>query len=122
MSNPENRTKTGKFAPGHTGNAGGRPRLTEDAQANRVAALEAKARAGPVAVAVLVSILEDFNAENRDRIAACRVIMDGIEALRHEHTGIDSGPIETVVVDPVLFPTAVLKALEAAIVSKESGE
>lgn len=97
---PENTPKTGKkkrqptstsWKPGQTGNAGGRPKLT-DAQRE---AREARALAQPQAVACLVGIIASDKARDADKIAASKAILDGLEPLKLEMTGKDGEPIRS---------------------------
>ena len=76
---PENRQKTGKrkanktsWKPGQSGNEGGRPKATEAQQIAR----EMKASAQPVVVGYLISVVEDEDADEKDRIAAAKVLID----------------------------------------------
>ena len=64
---PENRTKTGKFKAGQSGNPGGRPKIPEDVK-------EATRAACPKAVAVLVELLDDSKA--LIRLEAAKTLLD----------------------------------------------
>ncbi len=82
---PENTPQTDKRAapstawrPGESGNPGGRPKLTESQRQAR----EDRATAQPAAVKRLVSIIENPASEDRDAIAAAKVILEGLEPLK----------------------------------------
>lgn len=64
---PENRTKTGKFKAGQSGNPGGRPKIPEDVK-------EATRAACPKAVAVLVELLDD--KKPLIRLEAAKTLLD----------------------------------------------
>ena len=64
---PENRTKTGKFKAGQSGNPGGRPKIPEDVK-------EATRAACPKAVAVLVELLDD--KKPLVRLEAAKTLLD----------------------------------------------
>ena len=68
-SAPANRTQTGRFAPGQSGNPSGRPKRDED-----IAAL-ARAHTED-AIAVLVSIAENPKANDNARISAANSLLD----------------------------------------------
>lgn len=69
MSQPGNRTGTGKFAPGTSGNPNGRPRVPKEIRA----ALEA---AVPEAIATLVKLLKD--PDSKVALAAADSICDRV--------------------------------------------
>ena len=83
------------FKSGKSGNPSGRPKLSAEEREARVAALAAKSNAMPAAVAVLVGIAENTECEPRDRIAAAKVLLEGLEKTQLEITGADGGPITT---------------------------
>jgi Family of unknown function (DUF5681) len=68
-SPPANRTQTGRFAPGQSGNPSGRPKRDED-----IAAL-ARAHTAD-AIAALVSIAENPKANDSARISAANSLLD----------------------------------------------
>lgn len=114
---PESRKGTGKklWPKGVSGNPGGRPRLGEEERESRVAALAAKSKAMPSAVAALVSIVESPESKDQDRIAAAKVLLDGLEAQRIELTGADAGPVTVTALDTRRLTTPQLEALVAAL-------
>lgn len=82
---PENTRETDKrvapstaWKPGESGNPGGRPKMSEQQRQAR----EDRAMAQPAAVKRLVAIIENVNSEDRDAIAAAKVILDGLEPLK----------------------------------------
>ena len=87
---PENRTKTGQFRPGHSGNPGGRPKMPEEfrqlARENSVPALQ-----------VVVNILKNPKSANKDRLKAAEIILDrawGKPVQGVEMSGPGGGPVE----------------------------
>ena len=87
---PENRTKTGQFRPGISGNPGGRPKMPEEfrqlARENSIPALQ-----------VVVNILKNPASANKDRLKAAEIILDrawGKPVQGVEMSGRDGGPIE----------------------------
>lgn len=99
----ESSEKTGKrrrgqgrpFQKGVSGNPGGRPPLTEVQRQAR----ELKAQAQPDAVRFLHSVVVDDEAEMRDRITASKALLEGLDAVKLEHsvnTSDDSGLVEMV--------------------------
>lgn len=68
----DNRTKSGQFKPGKSGNPGGRRRRTElEAQA-----LECIRGLSPLAPLVLEEILEDKKAKPADRLKAVEIVLE----------------------------------------------
>ena len=115
------RLPNGQFPNGQSGNAAGRRKLTEEEKDNRVAALAAKSKAMPSAVARLVAILDDPEARHADQIAAAKVLLDGLEAQRIELTGKDGDePIVMTAIDPRRLDTETLKRINAARLSAET--
>ena len=87
---PENRTKTGQFRPGISGNPGGRPKMPEEfrqlARENSIPALQ-----------VVVDILKNPKSANKDKLKAAEIILDrawGKPIQGVEMFGPGSGPIE----------------------------
>ena len=87
---PENRTKTGQFRPGMSGNPGGRPKMPEEfrqlARENSIPALQ-----------VVVDILKNPKSANKDKLKAAEIILDrawGKPIQGVEMSGPGSGPIE----------------------------
>ncbi len=64
---PANRTKTGQFKPGQSGNPTGRPKIPEDVR-------EATRAACPKAVAVLIELLDD--KKSLIRLEAAKTLLD----------------------------------------------
>jgi hypothetical protein len=81
---PKKKRKAPRSAwkPGQSGNPGGRPPATE---AQRLAK-ELKAQLQPDAVRRLGEILLDFEAKHSDQIAAAKVLLEGLEAVKLQHT------------------------------------
>lgn len=69
---PENRTRTGQFCPGSSGNPGGRPKRTD----NEKAVLEAVQGLAPQAVALVASLIADKLAPIAMRLKAAEMILD----------------------------------------------
>lgn len=69
---PENRTKAGKFAPGCSGNPGGRPKKT-DAQRAAQEAIQALASD---AVELVSAIMRDETAPLPVRLKAAEMVLD----------------------------------------------
>lgn len=87
---PENRTKTGQFRPGISGNPGGRPKMPEEfrqlARENSIPALQ-----------VVVNILKNPASANKDRLKAAEIILDrawGKPVQGVEMSGPGGGPVE----------------------------
>lgn len=68
MTKPENRGNTGKFAPGQTGNPGGRPKLPEELK-------EAFKALAPEALKTLAHVMANADRDS-DRVKAAEVILD----------------------------------------------
>lgn len=68
----DNRTKTGRFAKGKSGNPGGRRRRT----ALEAQALECIRGLSPLAPLVLEELLLDKNAKPADRLKAVEIVLD----------------------------------------------
>ena len=68
MSDTENRTKTGLFKPGQTGNPGGRPKLPEELK-------EAFKALAPKALETLADVMSN-SVKDSDRVKAAEVILD----------------------------------------------
>lgn len=68
MTKPENRGNTGKFAPGQTGNPGGRPKLPEELK-------EAFKALAPRALEVLADVMNN-GVRDSDKVKAAEVILD----------------------------------------------
>lgn len=69
---PENRAKTGQFAPGQSGNPGGRPKLT-DAQKDTLAALKGLAQEVP---GILRGLLKSKDTPPQQKIKICELLLD----------------------------------------------
>ena len=87
---PENRTKSGQFRPGVSGNPGGRPKMPEEfrqlARENSIPALQ-----------VVISILKNPASANKDRLKAAEIILDrawGKPVQGVEMSGPAGGPVE----------------------------
>jgi hypothetical protein len=87
---PENRTKSGQFRPGMSGNPGGRPKMPEEfrqlARENSIPALQ-----------VVVDILKNPKSANKDRLKAAEIILDrawGKPIQGVEMSGPAGGPVE----------------------------
>lgn len=65
---PENREKTGQFAPGQTGNPGGRPKMPEELK-------EAFRSHSETALQTLVDVMTN-GVKDGDRVKAAEVILD----------------------------------------------
>lgn len=65
---PQNRTKTGKFVKGVSGNPGGRPKTPETFK-------ELVKEKSFTAIENVVSIMEDCKADSKDRLKACEIIL-----------------------------------------------
>lgn len=81
------------FKPGQSGNPGGRPPMTE----SKREAQELLAEGGPGAVRYLASVVADEKAPTKERIAAARVFVDKLEAMKLDvkvDTTDDAGIIE----------------------------
>lgn len=81
---PENRTASGRFAKGVSGNPGGRPKQSEDV----VEACRAKSAE---AIQVLSEIMMNKNAKDTDRIRAAEAILDRAWGKPYQAVEIDSG-------------------------------
>lgn len=72
MSEPENRLKTGKFAPGNSANPGGRPKKTEPERR----AEELFRKRTPQAAKALLSMAEDIETPAKVRVDIYKYVID----------------------------------------------
>jgi hypothetical protein len=90
---PKRKAPRTAFKPGQSGNPGGRPPMTESQRESK----ELLAEGGPVAVRYLKSVVIDEAAPRKERIAAAKVFVDKIEAMKLEvkvDTTDDTGIVE----------------------------
>lgn len=117
MSEPANRSKTGKFAPGQSGNPSGRPKLTEQ----EVEARRLVAEFTPEAVRLLIAHAR--SDDWRPSMDALKHLTPWLPKLQLELTGADGGPVQTVAIDPRRLSTATLdEVLGAVVKGDESGD
>jgi hypothetical protein len=88
------------FAPGQSGNAGGRPKRPMTLEARRVVAdvKEAARERTQAAIDTLTSIMQDPKAPPAARVSAAQAILDrghGRPSQAVEMTGRDGGPIQS---------------------------
>lgn len=90
---PKRKAPKTAFKPGQSGNPGGRKPMTDSQREAR----ELLAEGGPNAVRYLASVVVDKDAPTKERIAAARVFVDKLEAMKLDvklDTTDDTGLVE----------------------------
>jgi hypothetical protein len=108
MSNPQNRTVTGKFGPGNKANPGGRPKTPQEVKdAFRAHTHEAKD--------VLVEVMRDKGAKPSERTKAAEVILNRAWGTPEQAVSV-TGSLASMTVDTSKLAKADQDALLNAIV------
>ena len=97
---PENRTKTGQFAPGISGNPGGRPTDTQETREGK----ELLRSASPAACKLLRDTINDPGAKLELRIKCAEIVLDRVYGKPHQAVEVDAKSIPQVIIvggDPI---------------------
>lgn len=82
---PGNRTNTGKFAPGKSGNPNGRPKVDKQVQkALKAATLDA--------AQTLIELMNDEDQPGKVRLQAATTILDRVYGKPGQHVDVDGAP------------------------------
>lgn len=86
---PGNRTDTGRFAPGKSGNPSGRPKVDEKVQkALKAATLDA--------AKTLIELMNDEDQPGKVRLQAATTILDRVYGKPSQHVDMDGAPAITI--------------------------
>ncbi len=90
---PENRAKTGRFLPGHSGNPGGRPADTQETREGK----ELLRAASSAACQLLCDTINDPGAKLELRIKCCEIVLDRVYGKPQQAVELDAKSIPQVV-------------------------
>ncbi len=90
---PENRTKTGKFMPGTSGNPGGRPADTQETREGK----EMLRAASPAACQLLCDTINDPEAKLELRIKCAEIVLDRVYGKPQQAVEVDAKNVPQVI-------------------------